>query len=95
MIEEMYADLVSAVHVTGNVVKVDLMTRRPKQDTPDGQPYYELTGRLVMPIGAFLSGHAFQADFIRQISAQPALATQASTPEQPAHGPGVEPTPAD
>ena len=45
MNREIFADGISAVHVTGNLVRIDLMTVQPQLKSKDGQPVVEVHQR--------------------------------------------------
>lgn len=69
MNREIFADGVSAVHVTGQLVRIDLMTVQPHLTSDNGQPVVEVNKRLIMPLDGFIQSLATQQDIVRQLVA--------------------------
>lgn len=69
MNQEIFADAISAVHVTGNVVRIDLMSLQPHLKSENGQPVYDISRRVVMPLEGFVASLAIQQDLVRQLIA--------------------------
>lgn len=67
MNQEIFADGISAVHVTGNVVRIDLMTLQPHLKSDNGQPVVEVNQRIIMPLEGFVQSLAPQQDIVRQL----------------------------
>lgn len=67
MNREIFADGVSAVHVTGNLVRIDLMTVQPQLKNENGQPVVEISQRIIMPLEGFIQSLAVQEDIIKQL----------------------------
>ncbi|MCE5285816.1 MAG: hypothetical protein LLG02_08220 [Pelosinus sp.] len=67
MNQEIFADAISAVHVTGNVVRIDLMTIQPHLKSDNGQPVVEINKRLVMPLEGFIQSFSVQENIIKQL----------------------------
>jgi len=67
MKQEIFADGISAVHVTGNVVRIDLMTLQPHLKSDNGQPVVEVNKRIIMPLESFVQSLALQQDIVRQL----------------------------
>jgi hypothetical protein len=65
--KEIYADMVSAVHVTGNMIRIDLMTLQPQLKSDTGEPVFELTGRVILPLDAFAQGFRLQESIVQQL----------------------------
>ena len=86
MNREIFADGISAVHVTGNLVRIDLMTVQPQLKSKDGQPVVEVNQRIVMPLEGFVQSLAVQDNIIKQLieagvlkkDEQPALDSEAN-----------------
>lgn len=86
---EIFADAVSAVHVTGNVVRIDLMTLQPHLKSDNGQPVYDVNKRIIMPLDGFVQSLGVQENIIKQLMASGVLkvnteqaATSSATQEQ-------------
>ena len=43
MNQESFADGINAVHVTGNLVRIDLMTLQPYLKSDEGQPVFDIS----------------------------------------------------
>ncbi|WP_371371729.1 hypothetical protein [Sporomusa aerivorans] len=69
MNKEIFADGVSAVHVTGNLVRIDLMTVQPQLKSDNGQPVVEVNQRVILPLDGFVQALAIQQDIVRQLTA--------------------------
>ena len=64
---EIFADGISAIHVTGNLVRIDLMTVQPHLKSDNGQPVIEVNKRIVMSIEGFVAALATQQDIVKQL----------------------------
>lgn len=69
MNQEIFADGISAVHVTGNLVRIDLMTVQPHLKNENGQPVVDINRRIIMPLEGFVQSLAVQENLIRQLIA--------------------------
>ena len=69
MNKEIFADAVSAVHVNGNLVRIDLMTIQPHLKSENGQPVVEVNQRIIMPLEGFVQSVAVQENVIQQLVA--------------------------
>ncbi len=67
MNQEIFADGISAIHVTGNLVRIDLMTVQPHLKSDNGQPVVEINRRIIMPLEGFVQALATQQDIARQL----------------------------
>lgn len=67
MNQEIFADGISAVHVTGNLVRIDLMTVQPQLKSDNGQPVVDISKRIIMPLEGFVQSIAVQEDIIKQL----------------------------
>lgn len=69
MNQEIFADGISAIHVTGNLVRLDLMTVQPQLKSDNGQPVVEVNRRIIMPLEGFVQSLATQQDIVKQLVA--------------------------
>ena len=67
MHQEIFADGISAVHVTGNLVRIDLMTLQPQLKSDNGQPVIEVNKRIIMPLEGFIQSLATQEDIVKKL----------------------------
>lgn len=67
MNQEIFADAISAVHVTGNLVRIDLMTRQPQLKSENGQPVIDISRRIIMPLEGFVQSLAIQENIVQQL----------------------------
>ena len=67
MNKEIFADAISAIHVTGNLVRIDLMTQQPHLKSDNGQPVFDVTQRIIMPLEGFVQSLAIQEDIVKQL----------------------------
>ena len=67
MNREIFADGISAVHVTGNLVRIDLMTVQPQLKSKDGQPVVEVNQRIIMPLEGFVQSRGVQDNIVKQL----------------------------
>jgi hypothetical protein len=73
--QEIFADAISAVHVTGNFVRIDLMTRQPHLKSDNGQPVFDISKRIIMPLEGFVQSLAIQENIVKQLVAAGVLKT--------------------
>lgn len=81
MNQEIFADAISAVHVTGGLVRIDLMTVQPQSKGENGQPAVDVSKRLIMPLDGFIKSLAVQEDVIKKL-VEAGIITRAPAPEQ-------------
>lgn len=67
MNQEIYADAISAIHVTGNMVRIDLMTLQPHLKSDNGQPVFDISKRIIMPMEAFVQSLSVQEEIVKQL----------------------------
>lgn len=67
MNQEIFADGISAVHVTGNLVRIDLMTLQPHLKSDKGQPVVDVSKRIIMPLEGFVQALATQENIVNQL----------------------------
>ena len=66
-IEERFADGVSAVHITGNQVRIDWMTLQPHLKSENGQPVYNINHRTIIPLEGFIQAFNTQKTLVEQL----------------------------
>lgn len=81
MNKEIFADGISAVHVTGNLVRIDLMTVQPHLKSDTGQPVVDISNRIIMPLEGFVQSLAVQDNIIKQLIEDGVLRKTDPTPE--------------
>ncbi len=69
MNQEIFADGISAIHITGQLVRIDLMTLQPHLKSDDGQPVVDVSRRIIMPLEGFVQSLAVQDHIIKQLVA--------------------------
>ena len=67
MNQEIFADAVSAIHVTGNLVRIDFMTQQPHLKSENGQPVFDISKRIIMPLEGFFQSLAVQENIVKQL----------------------------
>jgi hypothetical protein len=67
MNQEIYADGISAIHITGNLIRLDLMTVQPHLKSENGQPVVEINKRVIMPLDGFVQSFAVQEKIMKQL----------------------------
>ena len=67
MNQEIFVDGISAVHVTGNLVRIDLMTVQPHLKSENGQPVVDISKRIIMPLEGFVQSLATQENIVKQL----------------------------
>ncbi len=60
MTQEIFADAISAIHITGNLVRIDLMTLQAHRKSVNGQPVFDISERIIMPLDGFIQSLAIQ-----------------------------------
>jgi hypothetical protein len=59
----------SAIHVTGNLVRIDLMTHQPQLKSDNGQPVFDISRRIIMPLEGFVQSLSVQEDIVNKLIA--------------------------
>ena len=67
MNNEIFADGISAIHITGNLVRIDLMTVQPHLKSDNGQPVVDVSKRIIMPLEGFVQSLTVQENIINQL----------------------------
>ncbi|SPF55741.1 conserved hypothetical protein [Candidatus Desulfosporosinus infrequens] len=67
MNQEVFADAINAIHITGNLVRIDLMTLQPHLKSDNGQPVYDSSRRIIMPLDGFIQSFGIQENFVKQL----------------------------
>lgn len=69
MNQELFADAISAIHVTGHLVRIDLITLQPQLKNDNGQPVVNINRRIIMPLAGFIQSLAVQDNIVKQLLA--------------------------
>jgi hypothetical protein len=69
MNQEIFADAISAIHVTGQLVRIDLMTMQPQLKSDNGQPVVDISKRIIMPLEGFIQSLTVQDNIVKQLVA--------------------------
>ncbi|CUH97220.1 hypothetical protein P22_3347 [Propionispora sp. 2/2-37] len=69
MNQEIFADGVSAIHVTGHLVRIDLLTLQPHLKSDNDQPVADISRRIIMPLEGFVQSLAVQDNIVKQLVA--------------------------
>ena len=67
MQQEIFADGISSIHITGNLVRIDLMTVQPHLKSDNGQPVAEINKRIIMPLEGFVQSLPLQENIVKQL----------------------------
>ncbi len=67
MNQEIFADAIGGIHVTGNLVRIDLLSLQPHLKSENGQPVVEVSKRIVMPLDGFVQSLKVQEDIIKKL----------------------------
>ena len=78
MQQEIFADGISSIHITGNLVRIDLMTIQPHLQSDNGQPVVEITRRIIMPLEGFVQSLTLQEDIVNRLVTAGVLKKQQS-----------------
>jgi hypothetical protein len=78
--QEIFADGISAIHVTGQLVRIDLMTAQPHLKGENGQPVLDVSGRIIMPLEGFVQSLAVQENIVKQLIEAGVLKKSADQP---------------
>lgn len=69
MNQEIFADAISAIHVTGQLVRIDLMTMQPQLKSDNGQHVVDISKRIIMPLEGFIQSLSVQDNLVKQLVA--------------------------
>lgn len=67
MQQEFFADGIRAIHVTGQLVRIDLVTVQPQLKSDNGQLVLDMSARLIMPLEGFVQSFAVQENILKQL----------------------------
>lgn len=67
MNQDIFSDGISSIHITGNIIRLDLMSFQPQLKSENGQPVFNVTQRIVMPLEAFIQSFAVQERVMQQL----------------------------
>lgn len=62
-----YADQVSKISVSGNMVRIDFTCLDPLSHDDSGQLVFTLSNRLVMPLKGFMHAFVLQQDIVNKL----------------------------
>lgn len=80
MSQEIFADTVSNINVTGQIVRIDLATLQPQLKSENGQPVFANSQRIVMPLEGFLQAVGIQQNIVQQLVASGIIQVHATQP---------------
>ena len=92
MSQDIFADGIGNINVTGNIVRIDLVALQPQVKSENGQPVFALSQRVVMPLEPFLQGVALQQNIIQQLIQSGVLQVNVAPAPQPPVVPPVPPS---
>jgi hypothetical protein len=67
MSQEFYADKVSNIYVNGTTVRIDFVSLNPALQDKDGNPMYNLSGRVVIPLTGFAEAFPLYQNILGQL----------------------------
>lgn len=67
-IQDIFADGLSGIHITGNAIRLDLMTLQPHLKSDNGQPVYNINQRLILPLEGFVQAFGLQQQIMKQLA---------------------------
>lgn len=82
MVQDIYADGIGNVHVTGNMVRFDLISLQPNLKSDNGQPVFDLNHRVIMPLEGFVQAFNLQETLVKQLLQSGVLKNQPNPPVQ-------------
>ena len=95
MSNELFADRIGEISLTGPVVRIDLASFSVKDKDVEGKPQLEFRQRVVMPVDGFVQSFSLMAQVMQQLEKQ-GLITRNSSPTEakpisPPAGPAQSP----
>lgn len=67
MNQEIFADAIGGIHITGNFARIDLLTLQPHLKSENGQPVVEISQRVIMPLDGFVQSFKVQEDIMKKL----------------------------
>jgi hypothetical protein len=67
MQHEIFADIISAIHITDNLVRIDFATLQPHLKGENGQPVLSMNKRIIMPLAGFIQSLSIQDSVVKQL----------------------------
>lgn len=67
MTQDIYVDGIGNIHVTGNIVRLDLIALQPNLKSENGQPVYNMNHRIIMPLEAFIQAFGLQEGIVKKL----------------------------
>lgn len=65
--QEIFTDGISNIHLTGNLVRFDLISLQPQLKADNGQPVFQFSHRMIMPLEAFIQAFGLQENLVNQL----------------------------
>lgn len=79
--KELFADGVQAIHVTGNLVRIDLMSLEPQKKDEQGEKM-EVHSRLILPLEGFLAAANLQENLLQELKKEGRIKKKAGTKDE-------------
>lgn len=73
---EIFADGIANIHVTGGLVRFDLMTLQPNLKNENDQPVFNMNQRVIMPLNGFVQAFQMQEQVVGHLLQSGVLAQQ-------------------
>ena len=67
MINEIFADGISNIHITGNLARLDLVTHQPHLKGENGEQVFSTNHRLILPLDAFMKMFQLQQETVQKM----------------------------
>lgn len=84
MTQEIFADAVGEVSLTGSVVRVDLVSLSATERDANNKPQRVFRQRIVMPIEGFLQSYALMSQVVQQLEKSGVIKKAEGKPERAA-----------
>lgn len=90
MNQDIFADGIGNINVTGNIVRIDLVSLQPQLKGEKGEPVFANTQRIVMPLDGFVQALSLQQNILQQliqngvlqVTAAPNVVSEAAAAEE-------------
>ncbi|MGE0383654.1 MAG: hypothetical protein AB7Q97_02930 [Gammaproteobacteria bacterium] len=92
MTDELFADRIAEIHLTGSVIRLDLASISTTDRDPNNQPRLEFRRRVVMPIEGFMYSYSLMTQLVQELESKGLIRRTEAPP--PASGTDARPTPA-
>ena len=67
MNQDIFADGIGNINVTGNIVRIDLVALQPQLKGEKGEPVFANNQRIVMPLDGFIQAISLQQNILQQL----------------------------